>query len=115
MGFLKRLGYYLSGFSIGLVILFFLFNGKRTQCNYSPQARVLNDLSKKEWVGDTQNFSSIDSSTVAQFLSHARVDFGASKTHLDSCKIYVLKIQDPTPTTLTVRNCSTKVFVLDAN
>ena len=29
MSFLYRLGYYLGGFSAGLIILFFLFNGKR--------------------------------------------------------------------------------------
>ena len=49
MSFLYRLGYYLGGFSAGLVILFFLFNGKRTQCNYGPQARVINNLSEKNW------------------------------------------------------------------
>ena len=50
MSFLYRLGYFLGGFSAGLVILFFLFNGKRTQCNYGPQARVINNLSEKNKV-----------------------------------------------------------------
>ena len=53
MSFLYRLGYYLGGFSAGLVILFFLFNGKRTQCNYGPEARVLNNLSEKHWQAKT--------------------------------------------------------------
>ena len=39
MSFLYRLGYFLGGFSAGLVILFFLFNGKRTQCNYGPEEK----------------------------------------------------------------------------
>ena len=47
MGFLHRLGYYLGGFSAGLVFLFFILNGKRTQCHYGPQARVIDNLSKK--------------------------------------------------------------------
>jgi len=49
MEFLHRLGYYLGGFSIGLVLLFFIFNGKRTQCHYGPEARVLDNLSDKNW------------------------------------------------------------------
>ena len=70
MSFLYRLGYYLGGFSAGLVILFFLFNGKRTQCNYGPEARVLNNLSEKHWQAKTTLLPSmiLDSITVQTLL-----------------------------------------------
>ena len=44
MAFLKRLGYYLFGLSIGVIILSFIFSGKKTSCNYGPQARVKSQL-----------------------------------------------------------------------
>lgn len=93
MAFLHRLGYYLGGFSIGLVVLFFILNGKRTQCNYGPQARVLDNLSKKEWKTKTPLMEGIrlDSTGVKQLLRAARVDFSKSDTQRDSCKLYHLE------------------------
>ena len=44
-----RIGYYLFGFTIGLFLLSIIFKGKKTSCNYSPNDRVINDLSKKKW------------------------------------------------------------------
>ena len=48
MKILYRFGYYLAGLSIGLVFLAFIFNGKKTSCNYSPSARVKNNLLQKK-------------------------------------------------------------------
>ncbi len=39
MKLIQRIGYYLGGFSIGLVILAFFLNGKKTSCSYGPDAR----------------------------------------------------------------------------
>ena len=47
MSFLKRLSYYLGGFSVGIVLLVFFLSGKNTRCTYTPDARVINDFSKK--------------------------------------------------------------------
>lgn len=71
MSFLYRLGYFLGGFSAGLVILFFLFNGKRTQCNYGPEARVINNLSEKNWETKTALLPgmSLDSTSVQLLLN----------------------------------------------
>ena len=67
MSFLKRLGYYLGGFSVGLIFLFFFFNGKRTQCTYAPEARVKKDIKSKNWVFE-DNFHAIQD-TVLWFKS----------------------------------------------
>ena len=48
MSFLKRLYYYSTGFIIGIFFLFFIFNGKRTSCNYGPSARVIDNIISKE-------------------------------------------------------------------
>ena len=47
MSFLKRLSYYLGGFSVGIVLLIFFLSGKNTRCTYTPDARVINDFPKK--------------------------------------------------------------------
>lgn len=114
MSFLYRLGYYLGGFSAGLVILFFLFNGKRTQCNYGPEARVLNDLSKKHWEAKTSLLYSmeLDSITVQTLIKNAMVDFGASNTKSDSCKRYALSTYyNDKNISLEVENCAKTVYV----
>jgi hypothetical protein len=48
MKFLYRLGFYFGGFSIGLIFLAFILNGKKTSCNYTPNARVIDNLLQKE-------------------------------------------------------------------
>jgi len=44
MRVIDRFGYYLGGFSVGLIFLGFVFSGKKTSCNYGPSARVKNKV-----------------------------------------------------------------------
>lgn len=118
MSFLYRLGYYLGGFSAGLVILFFLFNGKRTQCNYGPEARVLNNLSEKHWEAKTALLPNmtLDSITVQMLLKNAAVNFAASDTKRDSCKRYALSTYfDNKNIALEVENCEKTVYIQTMN
>ena len=48
MKLIQRVGYYLGGFSIGLVILAFFLSGKKTSCSYGPEARVLKNINAKK-------------------------------------------------------------------
>lgn len=89
MSFLKRLLYYLFGFSIGLIFLFYFMGKKDATFNYSPNKRVLADIDKKNWVlGD-----GIDSLQLikGKLIRDFKVDFSRSDVELDSCKIYVLE------------------------
>ena len=115
MSFIKRLGYYLGGFSAGLIFLAFFLNGKRTQCNYGPDARVLNNLSKKEWVyapGVSQSFI-LDSLNIQALIKNGDVDFDLSEIEKDSCKIYMieteLKLREYD---LKVENCAKTATIL---
>ena len=95
MKFIHRLGYYLGGFSIGLIILAFFLSGKKTSCDYSPEARVVKNLRIKE-----RNYSEnaleqlrqhqIDTAYVSSILESGDVDFDRSNTKLDSCKLYMI-------------------------
>ena len=85
MSFLKRLSFYLVGFSVGIVFLVFFLSGKNTRCTYTPDSRVINDFSKKKWVFNTLTNDSIDRS---QFLKGGDIVFSKSRVGLDSCNVY---------------------------
>ena len=95
MKFIHRLGYYLGGFAIGLIILAFFLSGKRTTCAYGPDARVLKNIRIKdraysnEALAEMQR-SQIDTASINRVLRKGDVDFSRSNTDLDSCKIYMI-------------------------
>ena len=89
MSFLKRLSYYLGGFSVGIILLVIFMSGKKTRCTYAPDARVINDFSKKEWVFNTPTYDSIDR---IQFLKDGDIIFSKSRVGLDSCNVYRLRL-----------------------
>ena len=111
MKFIHRLGYYLGGFSIGLIFLAFFLSGKRASCDYGPDARVLKNIGLKqlqfdERVEDMLNSKTIDSTTISLILKQGDVNFSESNTKLETCKIYVIeKTVEDKEITLTVENC----------
>ncbi|MGB2088499.1 MAG: hypothetical protein ACPHVL_07630, partial [Psychroflexus salarius] len=48
MKFVHRLGYYLGGFIVGLIILMFFLNGKKASCAYGLDARVKKNIGLKK-------------------------------------------------------------------
>ncbi|WP_424493437.1 DUF4258 domain-containing protein [Salinimicrobium sp. GXAS 041] len=96
MKLIHRIGYYLGGFAIGLIILAFFLSGKKTSCDYSPDARVLKNIRIKEREYSTQALEDmklykIDSAQITYILNNGDVDFSRSNTDLDSCKTYLIK------------------------
>ena len=95
MKFIHRLGYYLGGFAIGLIILTFFLSGKRTSCAYGPDARVLKNIRIKERAFSEAALAEmrqldIDTAAISNVLSKGDVDFSRSNTKTDSCKTYLL-------------------------
>jgi hypothetical protein len=113
MKFIHRLGYYLGGFSIGLIFLAFFLSGKRASCDYGPDARVLKNIGLKqlhytEEVEALMASNTIDSTTIATILRRGDVNFSKSNTKLETCKIYVVeKTIEKKNIMLTVENCET--------
>ena len=113
MKLLYRLGFYLMGFSLGLVFLSVILKGKKTSCNYGSNDRVLSNLSKKAWKQTNKVNSAFDSIVFQDFLNKANVDFGKSDTQKDSCKIYYINgYWDEKPVSIAVENCEKTVEVL---
>jgi hypothetical protein len=119
MKFVHRLGYYLGGFVIGLMLLFFFLGGKKTSCDYGPEARTLKNIRIKPRhfsEKGLQAFSNhkIDTATVSIFLKKGDVLFSESNTSLDSCKQYVIRgVVTDKKYKIRVENCETKTTVLD--
>lgn len=93
MKFIHRLGFYLGGFAIGLVILAFFLSGKKTSCAYGPDARVMKNIRNKERVYSQESLSemtrsNIDTASINTVLRKGDVDFSRSNTEPDSCKTY---------------------------
>lgn len=96
MSFAKRLAFYLGGFSIGLILLFFFLSGKRTSCDYGPDARVLKNISTKNLIVSEQvleklHANDLDTAAISMALKDGNVLFRESNTKLDSCRTYVIK------------------------
>ena len=59
-----------------MVIVSFVFSGKRTSCNYGPNARVLADLKKKQVVIDSAVLwqeNALDSTRFSEMLDRKSV------------------------------------------
>jgi len=93
MTLLQRFGYYLGGFSIGLVILAFFLNGKKVSCSYGPDARVLKNIKSKKMVYSDSvlllmSSHNIDTSNINYVLKKGDINFSKSDTHKKPCSIY---------------------------
>ena len=116
MSFLKRLGFYLIGLSIGLVFLAFFLSRKNAEFCYLPNCRVLKELRSKplqyspEIAESIQN-QQVDSLEIQEFLKEGDVRFKLSDTGSKPCPTYVIahKIRDR-ETELLVRNCDSTVI-----
>lgn len=111
MKLIHRLGYYGIGLFFGIVILIFFLSGKKTSCDYSPNARVLKNIRIKERIFSKNslnffNANKIDTSIVSNILKDGDVDFNRSKTDAKPCGIYFISSDsDNTSIELEIENC----------
>jgi len=115
MKFIHRLGFYLGGFSIGLVFLMFFLSGKKTSCAYGPNARVLKNISTKTLRFDSEIQTklvalNVDSLRLTEMLGKGQVNFRKSETNLDSCKRYVIVYKS---LEFLIENCATNAVILE--
>jgi hypothetical protein len=121
MAFLKRLGFYLIGLSIGLVFLFFFLKKKSEETGaqfcYFPNCRVLKELRSKPLIYSDQIDQLVadqilDSVTLAYFLNEGDINFKKSDTKSKNCKTYLIEgMVKEKLLALTVKNCDSTVLV----
>ncbi|MCB4797650.1 hypothetical protein [Neotamlana laminarinivorans] len=111
MKFIHRLGYYLGGFSIGLIVLAFFLSGKKTSCSYGPEARVIKNINSKKIVYSSEvysilNINSLDTAKVNSIIKHGDINFSKSETQKKPCAIYYLEnVLNSKNIALTIENC----------
>lgn len=125
MAFLKRLGYYMVGLSIGIVFLAFFFKKKTEETGtsfcYFPNCRTLKDFRSKpvsysEEVQTLIENNELDSLDIAHFFNEGEVDFGKSDTKSTPCKTYFIEgLVSDKEAVLKVKNCIDKVVVDEFN
>ena len=121
MKFVHRLGYYLGGFAIGLLLLMFFLNGKDASCDYSPNARTVKNISSKtiQYSDKASIFikeQALDSTTIINLVKFGSVDFSKSETKLDSCKVYHIdNSYKEREMELRIKNCDSLATLLDIN
>jgi len=96
MKLINRLGFYICGFSIGLIFLAFIFKGKKTNFSYWPNDRIINDINKKKIIFSKRSIDNlllfdIDSSEIDIILKNGKAIGRYKKSNLDSCKVYTIK------------------------
>jgi len=121
MAFLKRLGFYLIGLSIGLVFLFFFLKKKSDETGvsfcYLPNCRVLKELRSKpityskeieQLVAD----QTLDSLSIAYFMNEGDVNFKKSDTKNTTCNTYSIEgIVKEKLMALIVKNCDSTTLI----
>lgn len=121
MPFLKRLGYYLLGLSVGLVFLTFFLkkktDGTGTEFCYFPNCRTLKDIRSKsisysDEINELLISQALDSTDIAYFLNEGDVDFAKSDTKSKPCKVYFIEgMAKGKIAVLQVRNCTNKAIL----
>jgi len=121
MAFLKRLGFYLVGLSIGIVFLTLFLKKKSEETGaefcYFPNCRTLKDIRSKslsysESINTMLAEKQLDSLDIVRFLNDGDVDFGRSDTRSDTCKTYFIEgLLKERTAVLKVRNCREKATV----
>lgn len=117
MKFIQRVGYYLGGFSIGLIILAFFLQGKKTSCDYGPNARTTKNIADKnklysDEVKRIMNIYEIDTLTISNLVRFGDVDFSKSNTKLEDCKTYhINNTFKEHKVELFVKNCDSMVII----
>jgi len=96
MKFIHRVGYYLGGFSIGLILLAFFLQGKKTSCDYGPNARTTKNIANKSKLYSSEAQSmmkqyQMDTVSVSNLIRFGTVDFSKSDTKSKDCKTYLIE------------------------
>ena len=121
MTLLQRIGYYLGGFSIGLIILAFFLNGKKVSCDYGPESRVLKNINTKNIVfsEDILTYLStkkIDSTTISYLLKKGDINFSKSTPREKPCGIYAIEGEyKDIEMLMTVQNCDSIATILNVS
>ncbi len=121
MKVIQRFGYYMGGFSVGLILLAFFLKGSGTEipsCDYMPEARVLKNIRNKGYVvaaSAEKNMQSINVDTVQLnwLLKEGDVIFEKSDPRHKPCGLFYIQSpgSEKNPIGIEVTNCEDKATI----
>ncbi|XCF05086.1 hypothetical protein ABI125_10155 [Tamlana crocina] len=121
MKLIQRIGYYLGGFAIGLVLLAFFLSGKKTSCSYGPEARVLKNINTKKIIFSPEVLNSLskhalDSTSIQTIFKKGDINFSKSEPRKEPCAEYLIEGElKNEQILLTVENCDSTATVTNLN
>jgi len=119
MKLIYRIAYYLGGFTIGIILLLFFLSGKRTSCDYGPNARTLKNIRTKRASYSSSALkalsdNNLDTAAIQSVFLNGNVLFSESDTRPDSCKIYMVEsLYEKKNIKVKVQNCNKEAAILD--
>ena len=115
MKLMYRLGFYLIGFSVGLIFLMIILKGKKTSCNYGPSARVKNNLLQKKiaFSPNDNNKIFLSDSLIRSLINVGVINFSKSNTKKDSCRTYFIDLDLENNFYLEIANCPKTIKIID--
>lgn len=117
MKLIHRVGYYLGGFAIGMVILFFFLGGKQVSCAYGPNARTIKNIGIKKHIYSEEVQAamlnhSLDTLAITQLIRSGNVNFSESDTRSEGCKTYLIEnTLEERDVELRVQNCDSSATI----
>lgn len=114
MKLIQRIGYYLGGFSVGLIILAFILSGKKTSCAYGPEARVLKNINSKNFEYSNAVLQQMDSIKINELLKTGDVIFSKSNPRQEPCGVYLIEnTLNKKVVEISVENCDSLVKIIN--
>ena len=121
MKVLQRFGYYMGGFSLGLILLAFFLKGSDTEipsCDYMPEARVLKNIRNKGYIvsveaENSMRTLSVDTVQLNRLLKEGDVDFDKSDPRREPCGYFYIKspASEKKPISIEVSNCDDEATI----
>lgn len=117
MKLIQRIGYYLGGFSMGLIILAFFLNGKKTSCSYGPESRVLKNITNKKLLytnlsKEVLKEKSVDTNLIRSILKKGDINFSEGNPRNKPCGIYLIETEFNNQNVLfTIENCDSTATI----
>lgn len=104
----QRFAYFLVGLTMGSFVVVTVFMGKKTQCSYFPNARVLSNFKSKPFeysLEASRKLSEdwIDTIDIKNTLTYGDVDFDKSNIPYQKGKLYVIEGETVKKDTITLR------------
>lgn len=118
MNFAKRLRFYLIGFSLGVVVVIFLFGPRSMQCSYFPNSRTLEEakiypISYSDSAKKTMEDNQMDSVFLYnEILKKSKItNFGTEEIRATPCRLYRAEFRETSSYDIVFEICDKKTFI----